>query len=79
MLSSTISPQLTKVLKESKQLTENERLLLARSLLDSLLSDNALEEKEWMNLGLRAFQQEWDNEEDAVYNDWRKHYGVSEG
>jgi len=30
-------------------------------------------------LGLRAFQQEWDNEEDAVYNDWRKHYGVSEG
>ncbi len=79
MLSSTISPQLTKVLKESKQLTENERLLLARSLLDSLLSDNALEEKEWMNFGLRSFQQEWDNEEDAIYDDWRKHYGVSEG
>lgn len=79
MLSSTISPQLAKVLEESEQLTENERLLLARSLLDSLLSDDALEEIEWNNLGLRSFQQEWDNEEDAIYDNWRKYYGVSEG
>ena len=79
MSSPTISPQLTKVLKESEKLTENERLLLARLLLDSLLADTGLEEKAWMHLGLRAFQRDWDNEEDAVYDEWRKHYGVSEG
>ena len=79
MLSSTISPQLTKVLKESEKLTKNERLLLTRLLLDSLLSDDALEEKEWRNLGLRAFQRDWDNEEDAIHDEWREYYGVSEG
>ena len=79
MLPSTISPQLAKVLEESERLTESERLLLARSILESLLSDDALEGIEWRHLGLRSFQQDWDNEEDAIYDDWREHYGVSEG
>ena len=79
MLSSAISPQLAKVIEESKRLTASERLLFARSLLDSLLADDALENIEWMRLGLRSFQQDWDNEEDAIYDDWRKHYDVSEG
>jgi len=79
MLPPTISTQLAKVLEESKRLTTSERLLLARSLLDSLLSDDALEDIEWMRLGLRSFQQDWDNDEDAIYDDWGEHYGVSEG
>jgi len=79
VLSSAISPQLAKVIEESKRLTASERLLFARSLLDSLLADDALENIEWMRLGLRSFQQDWDNEEDAIYDNWREHYGVSEG
>ncbi len=79
MLPPTISPQLTKMLKESEKLTDNEQLLLAHLLLDSLISDTALKEKDWMHLGIRSFQRDWDNEEDAVYDEWRKHYGVSEG
>ncbi len=79
MLPSTISPRLAKVLEESKQLTQTERLLLARTLLDSILADEALEEVDWMALGLTEFQKEWDNEDDAIYDDWRAHYGVKEG
>ncbi len=31
----------------------------------------------WQALGLSAFERDWDNEEDAIYDDWRKHYGVA--
>ncbi len=79
MLPTTISPQLAKVIEESERLTASERLLLARSLLDSLLSEDALEEITWMRLGLQASEKDWDNEEDAIYDEWRKHDGVSEG
>jgi hypothetical protein len=27
-------------------------------------------------MGLAAFQEEWDNPEDAIYDNWREHYGV---
>ncbi len=32
-----------------------------------------------MRLGLQASEKDWDNEEDAIYDEWRKHDGVSEG
>ena len=34
--------------------------------------------REWQVLGLAAFEQDWDNEEDAIYDDWRTLYGISE-
>jgi hypothetical protein len=27
-------------------------------------------------LGMRRLEEEWDNPEDAIYDDWRTHYGV---
>ena len=79
MFPTGISPKLADVIEESKHLTQTERLLLARTLLDSILADEALEEMDWMALGLTEFQKEWDNEDDAIYDDWRAHYGVKEG
>jgi len=79
MFSTTISPQLADVIAESKRLTQTERLLLARTLLDSILSDETLEEMDWMALGLAEFQKDWDNEDDAIYDNWKEHYGVEEG
>jgi predicted DNA-binding antitoxin AbrB/MazE fold protein len=34
------------------------------------------EQQGWAELGMRRLEQEWDNPEDAVYDDWKKLYGV---
>ena len=33
----------------------------------------------WHTLGLAGFERAWDNEEDAIYDNWRGLYGISEG
>ncbi len=55
------------------------RLMLAKLLLDSILTNEPTDETDWSHLSLETFQKDWDNSEDAVYDDWRKHYGVSTG
>ncbi|MFZ5821003.1 MAG: hypothetical protein ACOYYJ_13970 [Chloroflexota bacterium] len=70
------------VFSSAAQLPMLERLSLARKLLDTVVHNLAAEDAEdvnWQTMGLDAFQKEWDNEEDAVYDDWRKQYGVSTG
>ncbi|MGB0387349.1 MAG: hypothetical protein ACPGWR_21220 [Ardenticatenaceae bacterium] len=37
------------------------------------------EKEDWQALGISAFEADWDNPEDAIYDDWRKHYGVEQG
>ena len=34
------------------------------------------EHQEWAELGMNRLEEEWDNSEDAVYDDWKKLYGV---
>jgi len=79
MFSATISPQLADVINESKRLTQTERLFLARTLLDSFLSAEGLEDSSWNALGIASFQKDWDNEEDAIYDNWRELYDIAEG
>ncbi len=74
MLPTSISPKLADVIEESKRLTHTERLLLARVLLDSILSDEALEDIDWNEMGLAPFQKDWENDEDAIYDNWRAHF-----
>jgi hypothetical protein len=38
-------------------------------------SENA-EDQGWADLGISRLEQEWDNPEDAIYDDWKKLYGV---
>lgn len=38
--------------------------------------DEASEEEAWRELGMSRLEEEWDNPQDAVYDDWRKLYGV---
>lgn len=56
-----------------------ERLKLAKLLLDSVLVGPSNEEVDWSRLGLDAFEREWDNPDDAIYDEWRNHYDVSTG
>jgi hypothetical protein len=34
------------------------------------------EPKGWAELGMNRLEEEWDNPEDAVYDDWKTLYGV---
>ena len=34
------------------------------------------EDEGWSAAGMSRLEQEWDNPEDAIYDDWKKLYGV---
>jgi len=70
------TPRIAEILNVADQLTVAERLFTARWLLDSVLTREIDDNEDWQQLGLVAFEKEWDNEEDAIYDDWRTIYGV---
>jgi hypothetical protein len=35
-----------------------------------------IEHRGWSELGMSRLEQEWDNSADAVYDDWKKLYGI---
>ncbi len=57
------------IFRQIEHLSVIERLTLAKLLLDSVLSSDWTE-ADWMALGLDAFQKDWDNPEDAIYDNW---------
>ena len=74
-----ISDRVAQTLQNTYLFSAQERLVLAKLLLDSLLHDEAQSDLDWMALGLASFEEDWDNPEDAIYDDWREIYGISEG
>lgn len=75
-LPSAVTPRITELLNIVMRLTITERLLLARLLLDSVLTKEIDEDADWHNLSLSTFEAEWDNDEDAIYDNWRQLYGI---
>jgi hypothetical protein len=71
------SSRVNQILVEIRRLTRMERLVLVRLVLDSVLIDEVGDEANWSAMSLEAFQRDWDNPEDAIYDNWREHYGVS--
>ena len=53
-----------------------ERLALAKLLLESILASEPGDEANWSAMSLDTFQRDWDNAEDAIYDNWRGLYGV---
>ena len=43
-----------------------------QQLIQEILADEA----DWQKLSLEQFQKGLDNPEDAIYDNWREHYGV---
>ncbi len=37
---------------------------------------SAVEREEFADLGMARLEEEWDNPEDAIYDDWKQHYGL---
>lgn len=57
----------------------SESSLIQRALaafLDSASDDGAADHSDWQALGLAAFEAEWNNPEDAIYDNWRDLYRV---
>jgi len=67
---------LKKAWQTINQLTARERILLAKLLLDSVVSTEVNDERDWQRLSLAAFEVDWDNPDDAVYDNWRELYNV---
>ena len=66
-------------------LSENEARLIAAfvEFLRSQRQEQAIQEaqaqeRDWAADAVTAFAQDWDNTEDAVYDNWREHYHVPE-
>ncbi|MEZ4662796.1 MAG: hypothetical protein R2911_35045 [Caldilineaceae bacterium] len=72
----TTTPRIAEVLTVADRLTLAERIFVARWLLDSVLAQETDDEEDWQTLSLATYEKDWDNEEDAIYDDWRTHYGV---
>lgn len=68
-------------LAAAKGTTEDALIAKALTMLFDLSDseDGDAERKQWSMLSLDAFARVWDNEADAVYDNWKELYGVSEG
>ena len=53
---------------------------LVQRMVEALLRLEANEEQaahtDWQHQAMECFCEGWDNSEDAIYDDWRAHYGV---
>jgi hypothetical protein len=75
-LNIAITKRVNEVLATIQQFSALERLALAKLLLDSVLINEAADETDWQDLSLEAFERDWDNSDDAIYDNWRELYGV---
>ena len=66
----TSTPKVVGIYESVRRLTSQERLMLARLLLDSVLSEEVDDHADWTALSLRSFEQDWDNPADAIYDHW---------
>lgn len=71
-----VPPQVAEIFSGAKRLTTVERLALAKLLLESVLASELDGEAEWSAMSLDSFQRDWDNTEDAIYDNWRELYGI---
>jgi hypothetical protein len=76
VVTNTVPPRVAELFSGANQLTPVERLALANLLLESVLAGEASDEANWSAMSLDTFQSDWDNAEDAVYDNWKELYGL---
>jgi hypothetical protein len=79
-LSSAHADRLSR-LAQIKTLSEDQIIEKALDILFSLtdLLDEPSERQGWSMLSEHSLQRVWDNDEDAIYDNWKELYGVSAG
>jgi predicted transcriptional regulator len=78
LLSTECADRLSR-LARSQEINENQIIEKALNLLFSLteLFEERAEREGWSLLSEASLQRIWDNEEDAVYDNWKELYGIS--
>jgi hypothetical protein len=51
---------------------------LRRRRQEQTVREAEAEEQDWAAGAAKAFARDWDNSEDAIYDNWREHYHVPE-
>jgi hypothetical protein len=75
MLAGNASPQMNQAWQLINRLNAQEKLMLAKLLLDSIVAE-AGDDADWQHLALSAFEADWDNPEDAVYDTSPRELGI---
>jgi predicted transcriptional regulator len=78
LLSTECADRLSR-LARSQEINENQIIEKALNILFSLteLFEERAEREGWSLLSEASLQRIWDNEEDAVYDNWKELYGIS--
>jgi hypothetical protein len=78
-LSAERAERLTRLAHE-RGVPEDTLVEKALDLLFSLSGESSAEEERraWHALGMKSLERVWDNDADAVYDNWRNLYGVPE-
>ena len=63
-----VSPRVAEIFEKVEQLASTERLTLAKLLLESVLTAESEEETDWTAMSLSTFRKDWNNAEDAIYD-----------
>ena len=72
---------LKRAVRKAEMLPEPKQEVLAMLINDKVeeLQEAVMETEALARLAESSFAQDWDNEEDDVYNNWKALYGISEG
>jgi hypothetical protein len=67
-------------LAHERSTTEDALVAEALDLLFGLTDEGSAEEERrvWQTLNMKSLERVWDNDADAVYDNWRELYGVPE-
>lgn len=63
---------------EAAIVAEFVEFLRTKLKMKRMIKEEPQGEKEWSELAVSSFASDWENEKDAVYDNWRRHYHVPE-
>lgn len=64
--------------EEQAQLLAAFVAFLRRQQQEAATRDALAQEQGWAAVAEQSFANDWDNEDDAIYDNWREHYHVRE-
>lgn len=57
---------------EGKEIT----ITISETLTKEFLHEEEVRDREWGNLAMSSFASDWNNEKDAIYDNWKERYHV---
>jgi hypothetical protein len=64
--------------EQVKLIQEFVEFLRAKLRTKQFIKEEKGVDEEWSKLAIDSFAEDWDNEKDAIYDNWKELYGVSE-